>query len=308
MSTSAFISLDIHVPGGPAAEDTVSIEGVFRGGEVVGNYGSGADGQGFVESGGTTTPLQAPGASKTFVEGVTAAGEIYGAYQTNGDDYGFVDDNGVFTTILFPSAVQTSISGASATGVIFGQEQPEFGFPTQFVDDNGVFTPVAYPGAAFLEIAGVNAAGEIAGIDWEGATSTVFTDIDGSLQFLSNTPTAYTSVAGISDNGKIAGTTGETDTHGFIYIDGVVRYILPKTEYSDVAGISAAGEVVGSFTTQSGKSEGFVAQNGIVHAVNFSGISRFSISGVTNSGQLYGAYFDDNSSHQHLFLTHAHFF
>jgi hypothetical protein len=295
MSTSALIPLDIHVPGG--REEPFSVEGVSRRGEVVGTYGAGVDDHAFVESGGVTKRLQVPGSTHTYVGGVTADGEIYGDYSVNDGSYGFLDNGGVFTTVQFPSTSDyTGISGVTAAGVIFGSD----GAGTQFVDNDGAYTQVGYNSAASgsPEIDGVNATGEIAGIFWDGANSTVFTDTDGSVQLLSNIATAYTTVAGISNNGEIAGTTGFQDSRAFVYSDGAVSYLFPHAQYSEVAGITASGEIVGNLTTQGGKSEGFIDENGIVHRVSL----QFYIRGVTNSGQLYGS-----DAEQHYFMTAPHF-
>ena len=116
---------------------------------------------GFLDSGGTFTQIDAPGATiTTFANGINDAGQIVGGF-SNGYAHGFLDSGGTFTQIDAPGT-DTIANGINDAGQIVGYFYNGTG-EHGFLDSGGTFTQIDAPGATDTGAAGINDAGQIVG-------------------------------------------------------------------------------------------------------------------------------------------------
>src|SRR5712692_4568515 len=153
----SFITID--VPGAIRGSFGYGFRGINSGGQIVGFFTDAAFKlHGFLDTAGSFTTIDAPGANYTFVYGINNAGQILGAY----DVHGYLESTGSFITIDFPGATFTEASGVNDTGQIVGT----YGIgPANhgFLDSGGRFTSIDFPGATFTSAFEINDTGQIVG-------------------------------------------------------------------------------------------------------------------------------------------------
>ena len=162
----------MYVPvSDPLGINTTAALGLNDAGQIVGYYvgpgqqpgQSGGDIRGFVDSDGTYTTLDYPGASQPL-RLINNKDQIVGnAQMQGGRNVGFIYSHGVFSTIADPLATAgTWALGINDKGQIVGYYQDVVGPGAQaFVDDGGTFTTLD-PGGATQSVANaINARGEI---------------------------------------------------------------------------------------------------------------------------------------------------
>jgi probable HAF family extracellular repeat protein len=131
-------------------------------GQIAGYYLlSGTPAQGFVDTNGIFTTINAPGTGGTFPQGISDTGAVVG---TTNDEGSFLYRNGAFTKINPPDGdVGILASGINGLGQIVGTLFDGNGKQHGFVDTGGVFTIVDIPGGSDLNVLGINDAGQIVG-------------------------------------------------------------------------------------------------------------------------------------------------
>ena len=179
---------------------------------------------------GTLSTINVPGALYTDPYAINDAGQIVGTFQIvvkGVQQYnGFLDTNGVFTTIDVPGALVTEASGINNAGAIVGTFNDSSNTPggdTQgFLDVNGVFTTIDIPGAVRVDPLSINDAGQIVGLfeDSQGHDQG-FLDVNGAFTIINVPGSIYTTLTGINDAGQIVGfDIGPVTTQGFLATPG----------------------------------------------------------------------------------------
>lgn len=185
------------------------VSGINDRGQIVGDSCASGICNGYLDNGGTLTPISVPGAGSTFVSGINNAGEIVGFSCGNPCKglSGFSYDAGVYTPINFPGAINTAPLGISNSGQIVGDLfLGGLGGPA-FVYNQGVFTTFNLPGAIETEFTGINVSGQIVGNAFYSSGAQAFEDNGGTFTTI-NVPTGSqttTTVGGINDSGQIVG-------------------------------------------------------------------------------------------------------
>jgi PEP-CTERM motif len=106
---------------------------------------------GFVDEGGTITPLDPFGSTFTQALGVNDLGEIVGFYvDGSGKQHGYIDNGGVFTSFDPSGSASTTINGVNDKGDIVGF----YTNPTTDTVDGFVGTPVPEPSTWAMMLAG----------------------------------------------------------------------------------------------------------------------------------------------------------
>jgi hypothetical protein len=127
--------------------------------------GSAGHSHGFVNSGGKTVVITAPGAIDTFVTGINRYGSIVGNFTSATNPSGaFELKNGKFSFIQV--AKGNKVASISDTGVIVGTYLVGTGSQQHthgFVLANGQFRDFMFPGSADTRITDINASGMIVG-------------------------------------------------------------------------------------------------------------------------------------------------
>ncbi len=168
----SFITID--VPGAIRGSFGYGFRGINSGGQIVGFFTDAAFKlHGFLDTAGSFTTIDAPGANYTFVYGINNGGQIVGAYGLSGPsgpvNHGFVESGGLFTTIDFPGSTQTTQNGAfgiNNAGQIVGAYDVH-----GYLESTGSFITIDFPGATFTEASGVNDTGQTAYIRRSGGAT-----------------------------------------------------------------------------------------------------------------------------------------
>ena len=86
-------------------------------GQIAGTFVDGAGHtHGFVDSGGSFTTIDMPGAAATVATGINDLGEVTGIYYDSaGTPHGFVDISGSFTSLDIPGALRTAQASPRST-------------------------------------------------------------------------------------------------------------------------------------------------------------------------------------------------
>ena len=119
--------------------------GINNAGQVVGDFNDSSGTHGFINTGGTFTTLDVPGAVETDASGINNAGQVVGVFSdSRGVFHGFINTGGTFTTLDVPGAGETDAFGINDAGQVVGF----------FSDSSGqhgfVASPVPLPAAVWL--------------------------------------------------------------------------------------------------------------------------------------------------------------
>lgn len=232
----------LQVPGGGYYQD---FNGISNTGSIVGYYSSSTSPytRGFLDVGGTFTPINVPGATRTYPMGINSSGDIVGySIGTNPlvptNPEAFLYHAGTFTTFLPPGSEVAYATGINDNGEIVGYTDhvvAEFDVPgygtvrisaqVGFTDSSGSFTffqepnvTVSYNGAFGSALYGdtyawgINTLGDIVGeylgyLAPPSSTTAWFGYVDQSGTF-SNVQflgASTTVVQAINDSGVIVG-------------------------------------------------------------------------------------------------------
>jgi uncharacterized membrane protein len=217
---------------------TSTAQGINPEGDIVGLYtdnGTVVGGDKFRtraylrDSFGNFTPIDVPGAEKTFAIKVSPTGQVVGCFHHQESDFavsgggtmhGYVYRNGTYEELPVPGTMHNGITrdGQLIVGVVFPT-------PTEFHAykvENGVYTLLDLPVYVVLSDArDVNPAGEIVGffVDSSNKTHGFLLDRDGfhPIDF-PGTNVVRTQAFGIDPQGNIVGNyvTSDGHPHGFI--------------------------------------------------------------------------------------------
>jgi probable HAF family extracellular repeat protein len=126
-------------------------------GQIVGDFSNSTGGHGFLDTGGSFTQIDVPGATDTTAFGINDTGQIVGAFfDSAGVAHGFLDAGGNFTQIDVLGATRTDAYGINDAGQIVGRF-----FPTPSSSPDGFLaTPVsAVPEPSTLALLGIGVIG-----------------------------------------------------------------------------------------------------------------------------------------------------
>jgi hypothetical protein len=185
---------------------------------------------GFANTGGTFTTVDAPGFAFTQLLGINHSGTTAAGYWTH--------------------------DAAGATGQIAGivSGGPGFTSPT-FTQINSLL-----PVNDNSQATGVNNTGEVVGFYQEGANFTGFTDIGGSITSFLFPTSVSTQALGVNDLGEIVGdyTLADGNMFGFLDNNGVFTTLDPFGSTAVTAnGINDLGGIVGFYADANGNTIGF---------------------------------------------------
>lgn len=167
--------------------------GINNSGQIVGFfYDAGNRTHGFLDTGGSFTTIDAPGAIDTYAYGINDSGQIVGSFDDALGSHGFVDTGGSFTT------VPGDPTGINNSGQIVGS----FG-----LDTGGSFTAINVPGSNSTSASGINNSGQIVG-SFNFPSGQGFLYMGGSFTTIDVPGFCCTFAEGINDNGQIVGWVG----------------------------------------------------------------------------------------------------
>ena len=92
-------------------------------------FGDSTGDHGFLDTGGSFTPIDVPGAFSTRAHGINDAGQIVGSFSDSTGVHGFLDTGGSFTPIDVPGAISTDALGINDAGQIVGDFYDSTGSP-----------------------------------------------------------------------------------------------------------------------------------------------------------------------------------
>jgi probable HAF family extracellular repeat protein len=157
----------------PGAESTGAY-GINDLGQIVGGYcltvtvcGAtlGPTDHGFLDSNGTFTSLDYPGAQATQANAINKAGTVVGTYEVNNDaGHSFLYQNGQYKNIDFPQALITYACAINNKGVVAGYYQLVNAPVMGFVYRAGQFSTVSIPQGHGTSPAGINDKGILVGV------------------------------------------------------------------------------------------------------------------------------------------------
>ena len=226
--------------------------GINNAGQVVGEFGAGAEGHAFRWAGGVLTDLGSPGAS-SIARAVSSNGWSAG-YSFSGESSRAFVHNGAGTTVLGTLGGASSFGlGVNASGQVVGQSTNAAGEPRGFLFSAGEMRDIGTLGGDFALAAGINNAGQVVGEtsldDGPLATVHAFLYENGAMRDLGTLGGRQSSAAAISEGGHVTGysyTTGSVE-HAFLYIDGIMIDLGTLGGGRSYGyGINALGQVVGS--------------------------------------------------------------
>ena len=268
--TLSFTSFDY-----PGSTETIAFK-LNASGEIVGANFEGPNVEhGFLLQGGTFSTFDVPnGVGATQPEGINDSAEITGTYYDAGTglEPGFLrqPDGSVVDIVPPNSGGYTEANGINNSGTIVGRD---IGAVSQgFQLSNGTYTYIDVPGATNTSIFGINNLGDIVGdyVDASGVQHG-FVMSNGIVTPIDFPGSTNTNAQGINDSGEIVGSTVVSNVrHGYLYSNGTftqIDYPGASTAGSgaplsgtDVHGINASGEIVGSYTDTAGVIHGFTAK------------------------------------------------
>jgi hypothetical protein len=246
---------------------------------------------GFLDTGGSFTQIDVPGAIFTGASGINGAGQIVGFFYGNDTvSHGFLDTGGSFTQIDVPGATTTSPFGINGAGQIVGAFSTITG-GHGFLDTGGSFTQIDVPGATFTQANGINGAGQIVGSFTNSTGTHGFLNTGGSFMQI-DVPGATTTLPfGINGAGQIVGEFNQRGlVHGFIDTGGSFTQIdvpVPGASETQASGINDTGQIVGTFLNHTGF-HGFLDTGGSFTQIDVPGGFATFANGINDAGQIVG--------------------
>jgi len=268
VSFSSFTSFDF-----PGTTETVP-EKLNASGEIVGFYVDSLGLQhGFLLQGGSFSTFDFPGAVDNVLEGINDSTQTTGAYDDSSQvTHGFLrqPDGSVVTIDPPASEGYAEANGINDSGTIVGYYIGNSVHGFQF--SNGNYSTIDVPGATKTYVSGINNLGDICGsyVDASGVNHG-FVMSNGIVTTLDFPGATTTNAQSINDSGEIVGSTVVADVrHGYLFSNGNFTMIdapgasMAKSGASlsgtDVHGINASGEIVGTYQDTAGVIHGFSAK------------------------------------------------
>jgi hypothetical protein len=255
----------------PSADAGTIVWGISSNGILAGAYAANSVSHGFVDTGGSFTTIDAPGASLTQARGVNAAGTVVGDFYNGVGAVGyrgFIDIAGVFTTLNDPLAFSgaTYAMGINNAGVVAGTYYDNAG-SHGFVFANGVFTTVDVPmtSAGNTQVYGINDNGVISGTYYDNSGAHGFVD-DGGIYTTVNDPLAAQNTygQGLNNADALAGYYEVAGVGNASFVEAGNSFTsildpLAKSGTTTANGVDDTGTVAGSYDDANDVSHGFIA-------------------------------------------------
>lgn len=223
-----------------------------------------------------------------------------------------------YTAVNCPGAAFTYASGINNAGQIVGSYGDSNGFGRGFLLSGGTYSPLNYPGAVYTDAYGINNAGQIVG-DFGALNGNGYSHafiLSGSVyspvsQYIYPVGQTQNWAFGINDvtfpswpsqivGSYEVGSPGIGSVHGILYPGAFLDY--PGATNTGASGINNAGQIVGSYTDNSGVRHGFLLTGYTMYsAVDYPGAIATTASGINNMGEIVGTYEDSNQRY-HGFL------
>ena len=257
---------------------------------------------------GTYIQIDYPGALATDAFAINTAGAICGSYLDSANiEHGFILSGGVYTTLDFPN-LPTALLGMNDLGQIVGETSGSTVGGFMYDGATQTFATLTYRNAEAVVPYGINNAGVIAGtIAFHGVQSG-FTVAAGSYQMVKPPNAAQASVSGISSSGQLVGVVSGSETlTDFVLSNGKFRRLkVPNAPDAIASGISPDGSaIIGRYgLVNRGPEFGFIYQSGVVQTLQFPGSTYTVATGINNSGEVVG-YFYDSKNLNHSFVWTA---
>ena len=236
--------------------NAVTVTGIDAAGDLVGTSNS-PSGSGFIDSGGTMTPVQMQGIFQPHITAVYGP-YIVGTYADSSGEHDFIYNGQTLTPINVPGYVlggyaNFDVAGVNASGEVVGNFPSQNGANIPFLYNAGTVTPIVVPGALGAQATGIDAAGDVVG---------TYTDSNG-------------------------------EDHGFVDQGGTFTTIdVPGGSNTQIVGVDAAGDVFGSYTDSNGLQQLFVDRGGTftTFSVLGGGYAQMFLSGVNAARSAFGSF------------------
>jgi probable HAF family extracellular repeat protein len=261
------------------------------------------------QSGYTITDLGISNEWYSEAHGLNNGGFAVGEYEPAGALYqhGFIFDGQNTADLFILPNIYTIAWGINESNVVVGEyvsdPNPRAFLIQAFKYSNGVVTGLGYlSGISYSSAHAINGLGQIVG---ESSTNSdgsvihaVLWETNGTKVDLGVLSGNYSSANAINSSGIIVGESsveGTTNTHAFIYTNGIVPLGTLGGDYSSAKSINDAGVVVGESTEVIGgvtNLQAFIYQNGSMSSLSAQaaavGADSSSASGINNLGQIVG--------------------
>lgn len=217
---------------GPSGALSTILSGINDGGQLTGSYTTSLNNtyatnisHGFVDTGGSLSPVVPPGAVYTVPRGINNQGQVSGFFSSTltstgpGTPSGFVDTAGNFVTVD-PSGTSGvllfGINNSSEAVGVYLTPNPSVSIP--FTDTAGTITNFLVPGLIANTLSGINDNGQIVGTAFTNPSELGYGFVEAGGSFVKIlVPNALeTSATGINDEGQVVGYYYDGHYHGFV--------------------------------------------------------------------------------------------
>ncbi len=249
----------------------------------------------------TFTPIDVPGATRTYVRGMNQAGQIVGHYTLGGVTRGFLLSDGVFTPIQLD--VVTTARGINPEGDIVGSVFNSTAGVRGFLLSKGVVTEIKYPGAVTTIPEDINAPGDVVGWYVMSGVEHGFLYRNGVYTTIDVPGASLTNVRGINPEGEMVGIFNGvvppdivSRSHGFLLgKDGTFTSINgPGVPNANVNGINPRGDIVGEYSIPGVTGRfGFLLRQGEYTPISYPGAAITRPWKITPDGQYIVGFYND---------------
>jgi hypothetical protein len=247
------------------------------------------------------TTFDYPQSLGTFAGGINDAGDVVGYFEAKSYIHGYerFSDGTMKSIISKPRQYDTVPYGINNSGIVCGGV-----YRVGFFYDGSMFTFYHMD----TTILGINNAGDFVGSVFPADVSSGFASIGGNYITIDIPGAMYTVATGINNRDEIVGYYQDSALHvrGF-YRDPAGNLTYPITVHNAIYvalhGINDRGEIVGHWET-------YTANHGLVmrlpgHIISFDipGSYLTYASGINNSGEISGGFYDYTGSGSHGFIA-----
>jgi YVTN family beta-propeller protein len=205
-----------------------------------------------------------------------------------------------FIAVSYPGSPSTYPGTINNHGEIVGNYADSGGVFHGFTLVNGQYTSLNFPGSADTYASAINDSGEIVGAYLFSGTLHGFLFANSTYTTIDFPGSNYTGPAGINNLGEIVGVysiSGSSVLHGFALNGGVFTTIdFPGSNPSNYLNqVNNSGVIAGGYIDVSSIYHGFVYNAGTFTSINFPGAANSTVTGINDSGELFGVYCDQPS-------------
>jgi probable HAF family extracellular repeat protein len=200
-----------------------------------------------------------------------------------------------FITFGQPGALTATIAnGINDRGQIVGEFNTNQGWSGFLRNSNGTITTFNIPGEINTEPHGINNRGQIVGDTNDQAF--VMNKLGGSISTFGVPGYSLTEGASINDAGVITGTIANP-VFGYVNIRGAITTFSFGTN-TNAFGINDKGDIVGTFTNNSGLGQGFLRQRDTFTVISIPGAFSVAALGINNRDEIVGVFRTFSSNFQ----------